>query len=97
MEKYAVNVGGGANHRKNLSSGILIKDNHLTATNIINTIEKIKQSKTKIPIQIEIDFIEQISKGLVQCVDGFLLDNMSPKNIKQAHTLTKLLEISAAF
>lgn len=83
MEKYAVLVGGGANHRQNLSSGILIKDNHLTVSSIARTVEKIKQSNKTTPIQIEIDFIDQISSDLVKCVDGFLLDNMSPQNIKK--------------
>ena len=82
LEKYAVNKGGGYNHRLDLSSGIMVKDNHIR-NNMEETQGKLKKLKNKIPIQIEIDSIKQINKQNVSIVDAFLLDNMSPPGIKQ--------------
>ena len=60
LEKYAVYVGGGSNHRMNLSSGFLIKDNHIVANQKIDSVvKKISQSK-KEPLQVEIDSIKQL-------------------------------------
>ena len=83
LEKYAVNKGGGYNHRLDLSSGIMVKDNHLINSNIDNIYKKLKKLKKKIPIQIEVDNINQITQRSVDLVDAFLLDNMSPAKIKQ--------------
>ncbi len=80
LEKYAVNKGGGYNHRLDLSSGVMVKDNHITE-NIDDVIIKLQKLKNKIPIQVEIDTIDQITKTNTNLVDAFLLDNMSPKNI----------------
>lgn len=81
FEKYAVAVGGGYNHRLDLSSGILIKDNHIKAAGSIQqAINKIRMRFTNMPIELEVENLEQIKEGLNADVDGFLLDNMSPKN-----------------
>ena len=85
FEKYAVKVGGGWNHRMDLSSGILIKDNHIKAAGSIKkAICKIKEKNKKIKIELEIDYFNQIEEGIKNNVDGFLLDNMSPEEIKKA-------------
>ncbi len=94
LEKFAVYIGGGSSHRKNLSTGILIKDNHLSVTSIEKTIKKIKQTKQMVPIQIEVDFIDQITSELVQVVDGFLLDNMSPTQMRECIVKINNLNIS---
>jgi len=91
FEKYAVQVGGGSNHRMDLSSGIMIKDNHITTSTIDNIIKDIKHQKPKIPIQIEIDNISQITKSAVSIIDGFLLDNMTPAKIKDCIKKTNQL------
>lgn len=82
FEKYAVANGGGFNHRIDLSSGILIKDNHIIASNgITSAVNKIKDSdlwkSNPLKIQLEVDNIEQIYEGLENNVDGYLLDNMN--------------------
>ncbi|TAL67345.1 MAG: carboxylating nicotinate-nucleotide diphosphorylase [Bacteroidetes bacterium] len=84
FDKYAVTVGGGWNHRLDLSSGILIKDNHIQAAGgITNAINKIKKKNYKLPIELEVENLEQIKDGLKAGVEGFLLDNMQPKKIKK--------------
>ncbi len=89
FEKYAVKVGGGWNHRMDLSSGILIKDNHIKAAGSIKeAIEKIRK-KQKTKIELEVDYFYQIEEGLNNGVEGFLLDNMEPKQIKKAVNLIK--------
>jgi nicotinate-nucleotide pyrophosphorylase (carboxylating) len=82
LEKYAVNKGGGYNHRLDLSSGIMVKDNHIR-NNMEEIQSKLKKLKKKIPIQIEIDSIKQINKQNVSIVDAFLLDNMTTSAIKK--------------
>lgn len=82
FEKYAVANGGGFNHRIDLSSGILIKDNHIIASNgVTNAVNKIRNSDlwkaNPLKIELEVDNIEQIYEGLDSGVDGFLLDNMN--------------------
>jgi len=82
FEKYAVKCGGGYNHRFDLSSGILIKDNHIrSAGSISKALEKIDRQNW---IELEVDTFEQIYEGLDNNVDGFLLDNMPPSKIKKA-------------
>ena len=82
LEKYAVNKGGGHNHRLDLSSGVMVKDNHIN-NNLEHINEKLKKLKNQIPIQIEIDAIEQITKENINITDALLLDNMSPNTIKK--------------
>ena len=82
FEKNAVYHGGGSNHRLDLSSGIMIKDNHIT-NNIDEMVQKLKKQTRKLPIQMEIDNINQISKANTQAVDAFLLDNMQPVQIRR--------------
>ena len=85
FEKYAVKIGGGYNHRMNLSSGVMIKDNHiLAAGSIKKAIKKIRKHTPEAKIELEIDFLKQIKAGLENKVAGFLLDNMTPKKIKKA-------------
>tara|TARA_B100000700_G_scaffold322180_1_gene423073 strand:- start:1840 stop:2694 length:855 start_codon:yes stop_codon:yes gene_type:complete len=90
FEKYAVKVGGGYNHRMDLSSGIMVKDNHIIAAgNIQKAIAKIKNCKTEAKIELEVDYLYQIKQGLENKVAGFLLDNMAPGKIKEAVKLIK--------
>ena len=86
FEKYAVYVGGGWNHRLDLSSGILIKDNHLMAAGGIEfAIKQMSLSnKRKLPIELEVDTIDQLIEGLKLDLDGYLLDNMNPLMVQKA-------------
>jgi nicotinate-nucleotide pyrophosphorylase (carboxylating) len=85
FEKFAVVVGGGYNHRMDLSSGILIKDNHIKAAGgIKKVLGKVKASNEKnLKIELEVDNFEQVKEALEVGVDGFLLDNMKPELIKE--------------
>ena len=80
FEKYAVSTGGGNNHRLDLSSGMLIKDNHLTLIKE-ETLRSIQLKKIKKPIQIEVDHIGQITAENLKISNGYLLDNMGPAEI----------------
>lgn len=92
LEKYAVRCGGGANHRRDLSDMVLIKDNHLLAhgsrLSVFRTIADIRR-KTKKPIEIEVDTLDQFREALNAKPDIILLDNMSAKQIKTAVRLKK--------
>ena len=78
FEKYAVCVGGGYNHRLNLSEGLLIKDNHWVSSSD-DFYKIIKEYDQELPIQVEVDRKEQLSYLLEYDIDAILLDNMSPK------------------
>ena len=93
FEKYAVAVGGGYNHRLNLSDGILIKDNHIIAAgSVTKVIESVRKAGAGLPLEIEVDNINQIRKALEANVDGFLLDNMNPQTIKESVSLIRASE-----
>lgn len=82
FEKYSVAIAGGQNHRYNLSSGILIKDNHIKASgSITSAINKIKSKNFDLPIEIEVENDDQIIEALKCGVDGLLLDNYSPDQL----------------
>ena len=86
FEKYAVKVGGGHNHRFNLSDGILIKDNHINAAGGIK--EAIKRAKEYAPfvrkIEVEVESLEQLKEALEAGADIIMLDNMDSATMKQA-------------
>jgi len=84
IQKYAVKLGGGTNHRFNLSDEYLIKDNHIgTKKNFEEIIKKaIKQKKAK-KITVEVDKISQLKKILKLKFDRILFDNMSPSKLRQ--------------
>ncbi|MBR3090880.1 MAG: carboxylating nicotinate-nucleotide diphosphorylase [Bacteroidetes bacterium] len=86
FQKYAVRIGGAYNHRYNLESDILIKDNHIAAAGgVTNALQNIfdKMKNKKINIELEVVSIEQIIEGLNFDINGILLDNMKPENVKK--------------
>ena len=98
MQKYAVKLGGGLNHRFNLSDEYLIKDNHIAASKNIKEIvlKAIKNNKGK-KITVEIDSLNQLKKIMGLKFDRILFDNMSPKNLKKGIKLSnKLYETEAS-
>ena len=84
IQKYAVKVGGGTNHRFNLSDEYLIKDNHIASSNIIEVVTKAIQNKKGRKITVEVDNINQLKKILDLKFDTVLLDNMSIQNLKKS-------------
>jgi nicotinate-nucleotide pyrophosphorylase (carboxylating) len=87
LEKYAVRCGGGHNHRMGLYDGILIKDNHLAALggDVVRAVEaaRAKLGET-LPLEIEVDTLEQLERALTCKPDMILLDNMSPEQLREA-------------
>ena len=86
FEKYAVRVGGGCNHRYNLSEGVLLKDNHIGAAGSVTT--AIQMAKAYAPfvrkIEIEVETLEQVKEAVEAGADIIMLDNMTPEVMKQA-------------
>lgn len=86
FEKYAVKVGGGTNHRYNLSDGILIKDNHIGAAGGIK--KAVEMAKEYAPfvrkIEIEVESLEQVQEALDAGADIIMLDNMDNATMKKA-------------
>lgn len=89
FEKYAVRVGGGCNHRYNLSDGVLLKDNHIGAAGSIT--KAIQMAKAYAPfvrkIEIETETLEQVAEAVEAGTDIIMLDNMTPEVMKQAVAL----------
>ncbi len=91
FEKYAVKVGGGYNHRYNLSDGILIKDNHIGAAGGVK--KAIQMAKEYAPfvrkIEVEVENLDMLKEALEAGADIIMLDNMTPEMMKEAVALTK--------
>jgi nicotinate-nucleotide pyrophosphorylase (carboxylating) len=93
FEKYAVVMGGAYNHRLNLSDGILIKDNHIASVGSVDkAIESARKAGTGLPLELEVDNLDQIKESLILGVDGFLLDNMDVGNIRTAVSIIRQSE-----
>jgi len=88
LEKYAVKKGGGHNHRYNLSDEILIKDNHISASNNLRELVK-KAIKTKKIVTVEIESINQLKQIMGLKFKRLLFDNMSSSQLKKCLKLCK--------
>lgn len=86
LEKYAVRTGGGTNHRFSLADMAMFKDNHIAAAGGINGISSpvAVVRKTGIPVEIEVDGLEQLRVALKLSPDRILLDNMEPEELEEA-------------
>ncbi len=86
LEKHAVRMGGGHNHRTSLSDGVLIKENHIRAAGSIT--EAVTLCKTAVPhlvrVEVEVENLAELDEALVAGADGVLLDNMSVAEMKAA-------------
>lgn len=91
FEKYAVKVGGGNNHRYNLSDGILLKDNHIDAAGgVANAIKMAKEYAPFVrKIEVEVENLDMLKEALEAGADIIMLDNMSPEMMKEAVKLTR--------
>ena len=85
LEKYAVRMGGGQNHRMRLDDGVLIKDNHVAVCGgVAEAVRRAKAANTGLQIQVEVDRIDQIEPALAAGADRLLLDNMPPPVLREA-------------
>ena len=86
FEKYAVRVGGGCNHRYNLSDGVLLKDNHIGAAGSVT--KAVQMAKAYAPfvrkIEIEVETLEQVKEAVEAGADIIMLDNMTTEQLKEA-------------
>jgi len=86
FEKYAVRVGGGYNHRYNLSDGVLLKDNHIGAAGSVA--KAVKMAKEYAPfvrkIEVEVENLDMVREAVDAGADIIMLDNMSPEDMKEA-------------
>ena len=89
IQKYAVKLGGGTNHRFNLSDEFLIKDNHIANSDIRELISLAIKNKKQKKITVEVDTIKQLKKIIGLKFDRVLFDNMSIKNLKLGVKLAK--------
>jgi nicotinate-nucleotide pyrophosphorylase (carboxylating) len=87
LEKHAVAVGGGRNHRLALDDGVLVKDNHLRAAGSIREAVERLRAVTHLPIEVECDTLEQVSQALAAGADAILLDNMGVAKLREAVAL----------
>ena len=86
FEKYAVKVGGGSNHRFNLSDGVMLKDNHIGAAGSIT--EAVKKAKEYVSfvhkIEVEVENLDMVREAVEAGADIIMLDNMSAEEMKEA-------------
>jgi len=88
LEKYAALMGGAQNHRMRLDDGVLIKDNHVAVCGgVAEAVRRAKEANTGLPIQVEVDRIDQIEPALAAGADRLLLDNMPTPVLQEAVAL----------
>lgn len=90
LEKYAVRMGGGENHRMTLSDAALIKDNHIAAVGSLKlAVERVREEFPGTAIEVEVDNLDQLKEALQLKVEMVLLDNMSIEQTKEAVALAQ--------
>ena len=90
MQKYGVKLGGGVNHRYNLSDEILIKDNHIAINkNIADLVKRALKNRKGKKITVEVDSLNQLKKIIGLKFNRVLFDNMKPKNLRKAVKISK--------
>lgn len=86
LEKYAVRVGGGYNHRFNLSDGVLLKDNHIAAAGGVR--EAVRLAREYAPflqkVEVEVETLEMVDEAVAAGADVIMLDNMSVEDMREA-------------
>jgi nicotinate-nucleotide pyrophosphorylase (carboxylating) len=91
VEKYAVRMGGGGNHRFGLDDAVLIKDNHVAIAGSVTEALKRARANTGhlVKIELEVDTLDQLAEALAFGVDAVLLDNMNPETLRKAVTMVE--------
>ncbi|RLB10693.1 MAG: carboxylating nicotinate-nucleotide diphosphorylase, partial [Deltaproteobacteria bacterium] len=99
LDKYAVRIGGGHNHRFGLFDGVLIKDNHISAAGSVG--EAIKLVKGSVPhtlkIEVEVETLDELKEAIDSGADAVLLDNMDMNMLRKAVEIAKdrvIIEVS---
>lgn len=98
LEKYAVKVGGGVNHRYGLFDAVLIKDNHIRlAGGIVPAIKRMREAEPEMAVQVEVATFDELNQALSVQAEKIMLDNMNPEQIKEAVELIagrSIIEVS---
>jgi nicotinate-nucleotide pyrophosphorylase (carboxylating) len=91
LEKYAVRAGGGYNHRMDLSSAVLIKDNHLSALDgeVAKAVHRARELAPGVKIEVECDTLDQVERAVTARADVIMLDNMSLDEMREAVKLVR--------
>ena len=84
LEKYAVQIGGGVNHRIGLFDAVLVKDNHLRLAGGVEEAVRRLRTSVSLPLEVEADTLEQVEQALALGVERILLDNMNPSEVTAA-------------
>ena len=87
LEKHAVAVGGGRNHRLGLDDAVLVKDNHLRAAGSVADAVRLVRAASDLPIEVECETLTQVAEALGADVDAILLDNMTLAELREAVAL----------
>ncbi len=88
-QKYAVRCGGASNHRMGLFDGILIKENHIMAAgNITAAVTTARRQGNKVPVEVEVENLDQLREALTAGADILLLDNFNPDTLREAVRIT---------
>ncbi|MGW0659142.1 carboxylating nicotinate-nucleotide diphosphorylase [Streptodolium elevatio] len=88
LEKYAVRCGGGVNHRMSLSDAAMVKDNHVVAAGgVAEAFRAVREAFPDVPVEVEVDHLDQIPPVLDAGADLILLDNMTPHQLREAVAL----------
>jgi nicotinate-nucleotide pyrophosphorylase (carboxylating) len=90
LQKYAVRCGGGVNHRMSLGDAALVKDNHVVAAGgVAEAFARVRSANSAIPVEVEVDTLEQLTAALEAGADLVLLDNMPPTIMREAVNIAK--------
>ncbi len=90
LEKYAVRCGGGVNHRMSLSDAALVKDNHVAAAGgVAQAFAAVRAAFPDVPVEVEVDSLEQLDEVLEAGADLVLLDNFTPEQMREAVARTE--------
>lgn len=90
LEKYAVRIGGGENHRLRLDDGILIKHNHWRISGgVAASVRRARRADRARPIQVEVSTLRDLREAIEAGADGVLLDNLSPRQVRRALDLAR--------
>lgn len=88
LAKYAARMGGARNHRMRLDDGVLIKDNHVAvAGGVAEAVRAARSAGLRLPVQVEVDRLDQIEPALAAGAERLLLDNMAPATLREAVAL----------
>ena len=88
LERYAVRCGGGANHRHGLWDAVLVKDNHLRlAGGIRPALARLHAARPDLPVEVEVETLDEVREALAAGADRLLLDNMTPVELREAVAL----------